>query len=579
MAAIDTSFRIGGEAGQGVESSGAGFVQALALAGLRVIGVADYYSRIRGGHNFFTVRASDEPVFAVRDKVQILIALDGETIVRHVDQLSPQGIIIVDEGVNFDRGLLEGHDLQLVQAPLLRIAEENGNRVMANTAAIGVACAMVDFDLGPVFSVIAKNFQAKGTRIIEQNTAVAQQAFDWAREHSGVTSPWTLRRQEIPQQVAITANQGFAIGCIAAGCKFSAGYPMTPATSVLEHLAGHATDWGLVVKHAEDEIAAMNMVIGAAHAGVRAMVPTSGGGFDLMTEGLSLAGMTETPIVVYLAQRPGPATGLATRTAQSDLFLALNAGHGEFPRAVLAPHTPEEAFVCATRAFNIAEKYQCQVIVLSDQYLASSVWARDVDAFDFESVVIDRGKLLTREELEAMDEYHRYAIMPDGVSPRALPGMGPKAVYLTTSDEHREDGHISEDAEVTAAMQSKRMRKLEGIRTEMRPSLRYGPDDAEITFVGWGSTYGPIREVVDLLNKGGTSANLVHFVDLWPFPVEEAQQALEGAKRIVDVENNIQGQFAFLLGAHAGIQVHERILRYDGRPFTPDYILRRLEEN
>jgi 2-oxoglutarate ferredoxin oxidoreductase subunit alpha len=577
MAAIDISVRIGGEAGQGVESSGAGFVQALAFAGLRVIGVADYYSRIRGGHNFFTVRVSDEPVYAARDTIQLLIALDAETIKRHVGHLAPQGIIIVDEGVDFDHDLLQGHDVQLVQAPLARIAEENGSAVMANTAAIGVACALLDFDLGPVFAVIAKNFKAKSGKIVEQNTAVAQQSFDWARDHAGVSSPWALRAQETAPQVAISANQAFAIGSITAGCKFVAGYPMTPATSVLEYMAGHAADWGLVVKHAEDEIAAMNMVIGAGHAGVRALVPTSGGGFDLMTEGLSLAGMTETPIVVFLAQRPGPATGLATRTAQSDLFLAINAGHGEFPRAVLAPHTPEEAFDCAIRAFNIAEKYQCQVLVLSDQYLSSTEWTRDMDLFDFDAVVIDRGKLVSAEELEAMDEYNRYAITPDGVSPRAIPGTGPKSVYLTTSDEHLENGHITEDPEVTTAMQSKRLRKAEGIRTEMRPPLSYGPNDAETTFVSWGSSYGPVRETVDILNAGGTSANMVHFVDLWPFPAEEARQALGSAKKIVDVEGNAQAQFAFLLSAHAGIQVHERVLKYDGRPFTPDYILGRLE--
>ena len=576
MSPVDLTFCIGGEAGQGVESTGLGFTQALTAAGLHAIGVPDYYSRIRGGHNFFTIRASDGPVYAIHDSIHILLALNAETIERHVTRMEPGGAVIVDEGVEFDPQLVAGYDVGLVRAPLASLAEAHGGRVMLNTAALAVACALVDFDLTYVFAVVDKNFGSRSAAIAAQNRAVAQAAFDWARAEGGGPLAWKLAAQAGPELVAIDGNQAFAIGSEVAGCQFVAGYPMTPATSVLVHAAQHAAEWGLVVKHAEDEIAAMNMVIGAAHAGVRAMVPTSGGGYDLMTEGTSLAGMTETPIVVYLSQRPGPATGLATRTGQGDLMMALFSSHGEFPRAVLAPHTPEEAFDCAVRAFNLAEKYQCVVIVLSDQYNASTVWGRETAAFDFDGVEIDRGKMLTAEDLEAIEDYQRFALTDDGISPRARPGLSPKAVYPVGSDEHEPDGHISEEADVVVAMYSKRMRKIEGLAAEMRPPLRFGPAGAAVTLVTWGSTYGAAFEAMEVLNARGQSANLIHFVDLWPFPAEAARAALADARRTVVVEGNAGGQFAYLLKAETGI-IAEKLPRFDGRPITPEYILQRLE--
>ncbi|MBC7234352.1 MAG: 2-oxoacid:acceptor oxidoreductase subunit alpha [Chloroflexi bacterium] len=580
MAAVDISFRIGGEAGQGVESSGEGYAQALTHAGFYIFARPNYHSRIRGGHNFFTIRASSEPVYAIKDTVEILMALNAETIERHHQAVVPKGAIIVDKGVDFDQALLQGRDVWLVRAPLMDIAREQGSAVMANTAILAVASALVDLDLEAMLAVINKNFRAKSAEIAERNEAVARAAYRWAQQSVGGSLPWALiKPDEAPQRVALTGNTAFAMGAIMAGCKFVAGYPMTPATSVLEYAAQHADEWGLVVKHAEDEIAAVNMCIGAAHAGVRAMAPTSGGGFDLMAEGLSLAGITETPLVIYLAQRPGPATGLATRTAQADLNLAIYSGHGEFPRAVLAPHTAEESFHCAARAFNIAEKYQCLVIVLADHHNATSLWSTPVEAFDIDSVEIDRGKLLGAEDLERMaGEYLRYKITDDGVSPRALPGSHPKAVYLATANEHREDGHITEDALISTAMVQKRTRKLRAIAQEMRPPQKYGPDEAERTFVCWGSTFGAVYEAMQHLNEQGKTANMVHFVDLWPFPQEGARRALAGAKRIIDVEGNATAQFAFLLHACGGIDVDEKVLKFDGREFTPGYILAALKE-
>ena len=577
MPANDVSIRIGGEAGQGVESSGTGFSEALTRGGLHVFAEANYRSRIRGGHNFFTVRARSEPAYAVRDKIQVLIALTGETVGLHADALEPGSAVIVDPQITFDEDVLQGRDVRLLRPPLLEIAEQEGNRIMSNTGALAYVAGLIGLPLDNIVRVIEKNFSKKSMRVVEQNTRVAQRSYDQAKQDVQDGFPWQLQPQSLPPRMTITGNSAFAMGALMAGCKFVSAYPMTPATTVLEYLSLHGREWGVVARQAEDEIAAANMVIGAAHAGVRALVPTSGGGYDLMTEAFSLVGMTETPVVAYLGQRPGPATGLPTRTSQGDLFLALRSSHGEFGRIVLAPHTPEEAFLCAGRAFNLAEKYQTLVVVLFDEYLATSVRSADVEYFMLDRIPIERGKLLSAEDLERLDGYKRFAITEDGISPRALPGMSPKAVYLTTGDEHTEEGHITEDAGISAAMLDKRLRKEEVARSDMRPPHRYGPESADVTFIGWGSTYGAIREAVDLHNAGGGSANMVHFVDLWPFPREHTREALGNARRLVSVEGNARGQFAYLLHAETGIRVDQQILKYDGRGFTPDYILGRLE--
>lgn len=576
MAKIDLMFRIGGEAGQGVESSGAGFAKALTRAGLYVFAVPSYYSRIRGGHNFYSLRVSDEPLEAITESVDVLLAINGECVSRHLGDMAPNGVIIVDPGVEVDEDAVAASGQRLLRPDLLAIAEAHGGKVMLNTALLAYAAAVTGLDLGHIFGVIRDNF-GKRKAIAEANIQVAQAGFDLAQsEHPGLVQP-PLRTQSGSKRVVIDASHAFAMGALMAGCKFVAGYPMTPATSVLEYYAKHADDWGLVVKHAEDELAAINMCIGAAHAGVRAMTSTSGGGFDLMTEGLSLAGMAEIPIVVYLCQRPGPATGLATRTAQGDLLMAIHASHGEYPRIVLAPHTPQEAYACGIRAHNLADRYQCPVIVLSDQYNATSLWSIEADAFDLENVPVDRGALLEGEDLDGVEGYRRYCLSDDGISPRAVPGHA-NGVYLATGNEHGEDGHLNEEPDVAVAMLDKRMTKLAMVRDEMRPPMALGPDGADITLLSWGSSYGPVHEAMLRLNGAGGSVNMRHWVDLWPFPVEASRAALSGAKRLVAVEGNGTGQFADLLAAQTGIRVDQRILKYDGRGLTPAFIQRHLEE-
>jgi 2-oxoglutarate ferredoxin oxidoreductase subunit alpha len=571
----DMTIRIAGAAGQGVESSGAGFSQALADGGLNIFGLQDYMSRIRGGLNFFQVRIHEDPLYAHQDAVQLLLPLNEEALELYQESVVEGGGVIYDDGLKVDHGRVSEGGRKAMPVPLVEIAKEHGERVMANTAALGAAAGVIEYSYERLADVIRQNFRAKGDEVVAANLRVARTAYLYAHERYAHGFDWKL--EEVvgaPQRMVMSGNQAFALGALAGGCRFVSAYPMTPATSIIEWMAKHEKEFGVVTKHAEDEIAAICMAIGANFVGARAMTATSGGGFSLMSEALGLAGMNEVPLVVFEAQRGGPSTGLPTRTEQSDLLFLINASQGEFPRLVLAPGTIEDCFVAGWRAFNMAEVYQTPVIVISDQLLAASLRTLEVDAIDFEQVTIDRGKLLSQAELDALEEpYLRHRFIEDGISPRAVPGH-PKAVHATASDEHDEFGHITEDAENRARMMQKRMQKLETARRDIEAPCRYGPDAAPIVLVGWGSTYGVLREAVDLLDG---RARLVHFQDLWPFPVESARKALGGG-RVVVVENNYTAQFKRLLQSETCIEVDRVITRYDGRPFSPQDILAGLEE-
>ncbi|MGB3905149.1 MAG: 2-oxoacid:acceptor oxidoreductase subunit alpha [Anaerolineae bacterium] len=576
----EMTFKIGGEAGQGVESSGAGFAKALARAGWHVFGMQDYYSRIRGGHNFYQIRVSERPVYSHVEPVDLLFALTQETVDHHCDEVVTGGGIICEDCLEVDCEALDERDVNYFPAPLSDLAQEHGGaEVMRNTAALGVTAGLIGFPLEVMASVIEDNFGRKGAEAVEGNLRVAEAAYRFARDNYADRFDYELGRiEDAPSRMVINGNEALALGALLGGCKFVAGYPMTPATSILQWMAGHGERYGVVVKHTEDEIAAILMLIGAAHVGVRAMAPTSGGGFSLMTEGLGLAGMTETPIVIVEAQRPGPATGLATRTEQGDLLFVMHASQGEFPRIILSPGTVEECFEAGWRAFNLAEKYQCPTIILSDNFLANSVRSVEMDALDFAGVEIDRGELLTDEDLDQLEsEYLRFAYTESGVSPRALPGH-PKAVYQATGNEHMPDGHLTEEPEARRMQVEKRLRKLDTALHEMDGPVQYGPPEADLTLVGWGSTYGPLREAVDRLNAEGTTAKMLHIRDVWPFPTEKVKAALSDARRTVMVEGNATGQMAFLLESHAGVKIDHHLRKYDGRPFSPEYILTGLKE-
>jgi 2-oxoglutarate ferredoxin oxidoreductase subunit alpha len=506
------------------------------------------------------------------------VALTEETVRIHLDHVIRGGGVLYDESFSIRPEEIESRGLRAHPLPLARIAEAAGGRVMTNTAALGAAAALFGYPAEILEEIVRENFRRKGGGVVESNLRVTRQAHELASRRRG-GFPFRLPADPgAPRRMLLHGNHAFALGAAAGGCRFIAAYPMTPATSLFEWLTAHAGTLGMVTKHAEDEIAAICMAIGAAHAGVRAMTCTSGGGFSLMAEALGMAGMCEVPLVVLLAQRGGPSTGLPTRTEQGDLLFALHASQGEFPRIVLAPGSIEQCFEAGWRAFNLAERYQCPVIVLSDQFLAGSLRTVEPEALDGAAVRIDRGKTLSAAELDrATGAYLRFAVTADGVSPRAIPGH-PQGVHAISTDEHDEEGHITEEPGNRRRMMDKRMRKLEAARGEMRGPSRYGPDEAELSLVCWGSLHGPCREAVELLAARGVRANLLHFADLWPFPAEAARVELARARRTLGVEQNHTGQFLRLLRAETGFSPDAALHRYDGRPFSPQEIAQRVEQ-
>jgi 2-oxoglutarate ferredoxin oxidoreductase subunit alpha len=577
MTVNQMTIRIGGAAGDGVESTGAGFCQALTRAGLYVFGLPDYYSRIRGGHNFYSVRISDRPLCTHEDPVHLLLALTEETLPRHRDQIVPGGAVVYDAQLKVAPEDLTGEDITYIGVSLSDIAQEQAGTTLArNTVALGVAAGMTGLDLAPLQSVIRDNFARKGQAVVDGNLGAVEAGYAQGLKHAAGYGFKLQGYADAPRRMVLNGTDAFAMGALAGGCRFTAGYPMTPGSLALHWMVAHAQDYGVVIKHTEDEIAALNMAIGAAHMGARALVPTSGGGFSLMVEALGLAGGTETPVVIYNAQRPGPATGLPTRNEQGDLLFMLHASQGEFPRLMLAPGTHEQAFVAGWRAFNLAERYQTPVMVLSDHYLAVAQRTVDPEEFDFDAVTVDRGALLTEADLDALEEpYQRFKITESGISPRAIPGH-PNAVYTATSNEHNESGMISEDKGDRIAQVDKRMRKLDTALSEIAPPAWYGPSEADTTCICWGTTIGPLREAVDRFNSAGGSANVLHFSELWPFPTDAVNEALDRAGRLVAVEVNATAQLASLIRAQTGRSVDDTLLRYDGRAFTPEYILRML---
>jgi len=587
MGSNDITIRIGGEAGMGLESSGAGFAKALTQGGLYAFGLPDYYSRIRGGHNFFSIRVSPQPLISHAEPVHLVLALDVETVRRHTGDVVPGGAVVYDETEEVPEELRQSGaegDVNFFPVPLTKLAEEKGGRaIMRNTVAFGVAAGLMGFDAAHLEDVVRENFAPKGQKVVDANLRVVEAGVEASKEFQNAFPFQMEAVPDAPPRMILNGNEAFAMGALAGGCRFVATYPMTPGSPVLHWFAAHAEEYGAVIKHTESEIAAINMAIGAGFQGARAMCPTSGGGFSLMVEALGLAGITEVPVVVYNAQRPGPATGLPTRTEQGDMLFMMHASQGEFPRFVLAPGTVEASFRVGWQAFNLADRYQTPALVMSDHYLAAAYRTVEADALDFEAVEIDRGALLTEEDLDGLEEpYKRYKVTESGISPRATPGH-PNAVWVSTGNEHDEFGAVSEDAENRIAQADKRERKMVGMAEEVDgpdgwPAMLYGPEEADVTLVCWGSTYGPTREAVERLNAEKIGrANMLHFSALHPFP-SEAKVALERAERTIVVEGNVTGQLETLIRARTGLSVDDSMRKYDGRAFSPEYIVAHLEE-
>ncbi len=558
---------VGGEAGYGIATMGQMFARACCRAGLNVFGYAEYPSLIRGGHNTAQVRVGEKKVHGHSDKIDVLIALNEETVSLHVDEMAEGGVVIYDGQIEVPDGV------RLISVPLAEITSELGaSGIMRNTVALAASAKVVGLDFEFIESVIESSFARKGQEVVDFNIKVAKAGYDHVE---GLDFGKKLEAREGEKQIVVSGNEAIALGAIKAGLKFMAAYPMTPVTSIMQVVAKWGGRYGIVMKQTEDEIAAINMTIGAAHMGVRAMTASSGGGFALMTEALGMAAMTETPIVVVEGTRPGPSTGLPTWTDQGDLRFVLHASQGEFPLVTALPGDMDECFEMTLKAFNLAEKYQMPCMLITDKYLGESV--QSVAPFEADDYVVERGIMSVEEAKNMKDgEYLRFKITESGVSPRALPGY-PNCIYTAATDEHAEDGDLDESAENRIAMVDKRKRKLETLQREDLDEKEmvelYGPADADLTIVGWGSTKGPILEAID-----GMNVNFLQIKYASPFPAEAVEKVLSRAPKALLVENNEEGQMGGLIREFTGVKIDEKLLRYDGRPVNAPEIFSRIKE-
>lgn len=566
MARNKISVRIGGPAGYGIMNSGLMLSKMCARMGLHVFDYIEYPSLIRGGHNTYLVRAEDEEIYSQIKTVDILIALDEPTLTIHAHELRDDSIIIYDEKAIKPENTKLGSGLRCPM-PVHKIVEEaHGPEIMRNTVALGAALGLMNCDFSIFEEIIKETFGKKKKEIVDANVTAAKKGYEYARAHYSHHAHFELGKVSKEKRLVLTGNEAIALGAVAGGLKFYAAYPMTPSSSILHTLAGWQEKYKILVKHAEDEISVANMTLGAGFAGCRAMCATSGGGFALMNETISLAGITESPLVVVEAMRGGPGTGLPTWTEQSDLRFIMHAGHGEFPKIVLAPGDVDQAYHFAAEALNYAEEYQCPVIIIMDKYLSES----HMTHAPFKNVEIRRGKLLRK----APEHYLRYENVEDGISPRTIPGT-PNGFFLANSDEHDYWGYSNEEIEMRNIQMGKRMRKLDNFHVP-GPVIE-GDENADITLVSWGSTRCPIRQAMAWLRKDGYKVQYIQFTHILPFP-KEAKAILEKAKKLLMLENNHNGQMAGVIREHTGIEITNHMRRWDGRPFYPEDIYARVQE-
>ncbi len=560
----DLSIVLCGQAGQGIQTVEYLLTRIFKLAGYNVFATKEYMSRIRGGTNSTQIRISSEPVCASVSRIDILVPLNKGAI-QHVEKrISSQTIILAEKEAISDDLDQTGH--RFIDVPFTKIASEIGNKIYSNVVAVGTIAGLFGIELQTVSKYVKQFFSAKSDDVVQKNLAAVREGFNLGAGLANSSKiKFDIRNDaHVKDQILLSGTEAVALGAIAGGCNFISAYPMSPSTSVLVFLAKQAKDFGIVAEQAEDEIAAINMAIGAWYAGARAMVTTSGGGFALMIEGLSLAGMLETPVVIHLAQRPGPATGLPTRTEQADLELALYAGHGEFPRIILTPGNLEDGFCLAQKAFNLADKYQVPVFILTDQYFVDSYYNTDFP--DLSDINIEKHIIKTEAD------YKRYKLTANGISPRGIPGFG-EGLVVVDSDEHDEAGHITEDLDLRTKMVDKRLRKFELLKNEIIPPELVGSEDYKNLVVCWGSTYNIVREAVK--NLGREDVAFLHFKQVYPLP-NEIVDYLQKAQKTIIVENNATSQFAKLIKLYTGIDIKDKILKYSGLSFYVEELTERL---
>jgi 2-oxoglutarate ferredoxin oxidoreductase subunit alpha len=568
----DVIVGIGGAAGDGIDKSGDTLAKTASRSGLYAYGFNSYQSVIRGGHIWLKLRIGQKKVKSQGDTLHALIALNQDSIERHAPEVESGGAIIF----NADKlkvNLPVRDNVLTVPLPISQLTKPFGAiaPVMQNTVALGALLFLMGFDLEVTAGVLADTFGHKGQTVVDQNVGILKAGYDYAKEHFvPLGHKWSFTKQRRP---FLTGNEAFSIGAAAAGCRFYSAYPMTPASGILTWMADHAARCGIVVKQMEDELAVANVCIGAGYAGARAMCATSGGGFALMTEAIGMAGMIEAPVVFIEVQRGGPSTGIPTKQEQADLNQVIGASAGDFPRAVIAPTTTKDCFDSAVEAFNLADKYQMPVIIISDLQLSEH--PETIEEADFRTdVPIDRGQIVSEWD-NKNGTFKRYKFTHSGVSPRVLPGTD-NTMYTAATDEHDEQGVLISDVFCNAAIRrkiaEKRAKKMDLALRDMPAPKLVGLADADVTLIGWGSTEGVLQEAADQLNASGVKTNTLQFKYLLPFHSKEAIEILKKCKRTICVEQNGSGQFTRHLRAETGHSVADMILKYDGEPFEPAQI-------
>ncbi len=576
MAKYDFVVAIGGAPGQGIATAGKNLSQFCARHGLHVFAYSAYQSLIRGGHTFLTIRISSEPVANHGDQIDLIIALDKNSLEKHIPHVRPGGAIVYNSD-DVKKQAPERDDIQLCSIPYKEFSKEIKDRktqkAALNTCLLGGALRLVGADLKPLEEIlIGALLKRKGQEVVDANISVARAGYEHAAE---LFTQFDAKFMEQEPPLAFgQGNELMAMGGASAGVKFYCAYPMSPSTGVLRWMARNARDLNIMVRQCEDEISVVNMVIGAAHAGCRAMCATSGGGFALMSEAIGSAAMMEIPIVVINVQRGGPSTGLPTKTEQGDLWQILGASQGDFPKIVVAPTSIIDGFNTIPELFNLVDKFQCPGMVLSDLMLGEGYTTFEPDAINWQPE-IDRGEMIT-ELAQTDEEYLRYQITESGISPRAIPGT-PGHVHVVATDDHDEDGGLISDEFTNPHkrrdIMEKRQRKMEGIVKLLPPPTLEGPEDAEVTLIGWGSTHGVISEAAQSLTENGIVTNHIHFKWLYPIDEDVVNEVLAKAGRSIIVECNYTGQFARFLRGETGFKANGHIRKYDGEPFMPHHIV------
>ncbi|MEE8046361.1 MAG: 2-oxoacid:acceptor oxidoreductase subunit alpha [Dehalococcoidia bacterium] len=565
---FDFTLAIGGEAGQGIATPGDILARIFIRRGLHLYTYNAYQSIIRGGHILLFMRVSDQEVSNHGDKLDLLVALNQDTMDRHLKLMGPGSTVIYNSDTITPGET--GPGVQLAPIPVGDLTDTR-NRLIQNTIAIGAIMALMGQEFDPLAESLSLRFARNGQDVVDENVAMARVGYDYATDNFSFS---TEPVPEGPKPLAIWAgNDALAMGGAAAGVKFYAAYPMSPSTGVLHWMAQHARDLGIMVRQMEDEISVANMVIGAAHAGARSMCATSGGGFALMTEAIGAAGMMEIPCVFIDVQRAGPSTGVPTKTEQGDLWQALGASQGDFQRLIVAPESALDAFKTIPELFNLTDKYQCPGIVLTDLLISEGRGSFDPDDIDMQPI-IDRGALIT--EPASQNGYKRYENTDSGISPRAIAGLD-GYVHVVATDEHDEDSTLISD-EFTdplkrRMMVEKRARKFNNLLDDVPPPELHGPADADVTLIGWGSTVGVISEAVELLEDRGVTANYLPIKWIVPFHGDTVTEIVNSAKQTIIVENNHSGQFYRYMRSETGLSVDGHIRKYDGEPFAPHHIV------